>query len=362
MLKRVWFCLAIAAITGCAQTTVVPVESRLARPDLPAVRPVAETEPVSSANDAADDPAIWVHPRDPSKSLVIGTDKQRGLNVYDLDGRLLQTLPDGRMNNVDIRDGFVFNGRAMALVAASNRSNRSIAFYLLDPETGRLAQARKPVPTGFADPYGLCLYARPDGQHYVFVNNSGDGRFRQWRVRADRGDIVVEQVRVFAVGSQAEGCVADDETGALYVAEEDGGFWKYRASADGGDERREIDRVDGASGLVADIEGVAIWQARDGRGFIVLSNQGASSYAVYRREGDNAFIGQFQIVDDPARGIDGVSETDGLALTSQPLGSRFPDGLLVVQDGSNLPAGEHQNFKLVSWREIANVLGLTDLD
>ncbi|MGH2667571.1 MAG: phytase, partial [bacterium] len=35
----------------------------------------AETVPVTSSGDSADDPAIWVNPADPSKSLVIGNDK-----------------------------------------------------------------------------------------------------------------------------------------------------------------------------------------------------------------------------------------------------------------------------------------------
>lgn len=38
-----------------------------------------ETQSVPIDGDAADDPAIWVHPTDPSLSTVIGTDKEGGL-------------------------------------------------------------------------------------------------------------------------------------------------------------------------------------------------------------------------------------------------------------------------------------------
>jgi 3-phytase len=192
---------------------------------------------------------------------------------------------------------------------------------------------------------------------YVFVNNGGDGLFRQWRISAEGGQAAGEQVREFPVGSQAEGCAADDETGALYIAEEAGGFFRYSAKPDGGSERREIDRVDGPNGLAADIEGVEIWAGAGGTGYLVLSNQGADNYAVYRREGDNAFVGLFHIVADPDGGIDGVSETDGLDVVSAPLGARFPAGLLVVQDGRNLAPRERQNFKYVSWRDVAAALG-----
>ncbi len=52
-----------------------------------------ETQPVDDFGDAADDPAIWIHPTRPELSLVIGTNKKRGLEVYDLAGRRIQSSP-----------------------------------------------------------------------------------------------------------------------------------------------------------------------------------------------------------------------------------------------------------------------------
>jgi 3-phytase len=311
---------------------------------------------MSTWGDAADDPAIWVNPRDPAKSVVIGTDKNLGLHVYDLDGKLLQTVAEGRMNNVDVRDGLLVDGKPRTLVAASNRTDKTIALYWLDPQTRKLSRAGDPVPTGLADPYGFCMYADASGI-YAFVNND-DGLFRQWRITAEGGKAVAEKVRDFTVGSQAEGCAADDETGALYVNEEDVALWRYSAKPDGGDARTKVDGVDGPNGLEADLEGVEVWAGKDGKGFIVVSNQGADNYAVYRREGDNAFVGIFHIVADPEHGLDGVSETDGLDVVSANLGPKFPEGLLVVQDGRNLSPRERQNFKYVSWKDVAEALGL----
>lgn len=51
-----------------------------------------ETEPVGAAGDAADDLAFWVHPGDPSQSVVIGTDKEGALEVYDMAGKRLQAI------------------------------------------------------------------------------------------------------------------------------------------------------------------------------------------------------------------------------------------------------------------------------
>ena len=61
--------------------------------------------PVPSRGDAADDPAIWIHPDAPEQSLVVGTDKRSGLLVYDLSGNQLQHLVAGNLNNVDLRTG-----------------------------------------------------------------------------------------------------------------------------------------------------------------------------------------------------------------------------------------------------------------
>ena len=74
---------------------------------------------------------------------------------------------------------------------------------------------------------------------------------------------------------------------------------------------------------------------------------------VYTREPlnrPNAYVKTFKIVD--GNGIDGVQGTDGIDVVSFPLGSAFPQGLFVVQDGDN--AGSRQNFKLVPWEGVVN--------
>ena len=324
------------------------------------VRPRLETPPTQSFGDAADDPAIWVNPADSSRSAVVATDKKLGLYVYDLAGKLLQTLPDGRMNNVDLRADFAFGDGKAPLVATDNRIDKSLMLYRLDPRT-RLLERRvaTPIPTGLADPYGVCMYrSAKSGDYFVFINDGDSGLFKQWRLKADGRNVTAEVVREFTVGSTAEGCVADDETGALYIAEEDVALWRYSAEPDGGDARKQVDKIGGPNPLVADLEGVSLYKQSDGRGYLVVSNQGANNYLLYRREGDNAYVGAFHVVADDARGIDGSSETDGLDVTSAPLGSAFPQGLLVVQDGRNLQPSERQNYKYVSWEDIAAAMQL----
>ena len=221
------------------------------------VTATVETVPVLSYGDAADDPAIWIHPTEADKSLVIGAQKKtRALNVYDLDGFLLQSLPDGRINNVDIRYGFELGGETVDIVAGSNRSTDSLSFWRIHAESRTLENVTDGVvPTGMMDPYGLCLYrSSTSGQYYVFVNDT-DGVVKQFLIE-DRGNgrIGASVVREFAVGSQTEGCVADDATGDLYIGEEGVAIWKYGAEPDSGDDREMVDSIEGGN-LDGDIEG-----------------------------------------------------------------------------------------------------------
>jgi len=333
---------------------------RRLEPPMPTVVASVETVPVETDGDAADDPAVWVHPTDPSLSLVIGTQKQSGLYVYGLDGKTLQFLPDGKMNNVDLRDGFMLDGKPVSLVLASNRTDDSIAIYRVDPEARRLVAVADGVQaTGLPDPYGLCLYrSRRSKKTYVFVNDT-EGRMKQWElVDAGGGKVRTKLVREFAFGSQAEGCVADDETGVLYVAEEDVGLWRMSAEPKGGAARTSVAAVAANPALKDDMEGVGLYDLGGGRGYLVLSSQGNNSYAVFRREGANEYIGSFAVVADGATGIDGVSETDGLEVTSRSLGAAFPHGAMIAQDGRNVGPQEHQNFKIISWDAIAASLKL----
>jgi len=339
-----------------------PQDPRVLPPSpIATVMATAETTPVGQGGDAADDPAIWVNPVDPAKSLIIGTDKQAGLGVYDLTGKRLSFAADGKMNNVDLRDGFKLGGRTVTLVTASDRTRNAIAIYALDGATGVLSNVSDGVqPTGLGDPYGLCMYRGRKGQTYVFINDT-DGKMRQWRLApTPAGKVRAELVREFAFETQTEGCVADDETGALYVAEEDVALWKMGAEPKGGAARTLVTSVATNPALKDDLEGVSLYLQPKGAGYIVLSSQGNNSYALFRRDGKHDYVGSFAIIANGAKGIDGASETDGLDVTSAPMGPGFPAGALVVQDGRNVSPPEPQNFKIVPWDAIAAALKLPD--
>ena len=186
------------------------------------VAAAVETEPVNTGGDSADDATVWVNPSDPAQSLVIGTNKKRGLVVYDLTGKEIQVLADGEMNNVDNRD---------TLVTASNRSNNSIAIYRINTETRRLENvAAEEIKT--IEAYGSCMYKSSKTGKLYYIVTSKQGLAEQYELFDTGKSVSAKRVRQIKVGSQLEGCVADDELGYLYVGEEDVGIWKYSAEPD----------------------------------------------------------------------------------------------------------------------------------
>jgi 3-phytase len=202
------------------------------------------------------------------------------------------------------------------------------------------------------------MYRSRTGRTYAFISDP-DGLVRQWELIATpAGKVRAKPVRDVRFSSQTEGCVADDASGRLYVAEEDIGLWRLSAEPNGGDARTSVDAVASNPKLKDDLEGVSIYDLGGGRGYIVVSSQGNNSYAVYSREGDNAYLGSFSVVADGARGIDGISETDGLDVSSRNLGPGFEHGAMIAQDGRNVLPSENQNFKIVSWSDIAAALKL----
>lgn len=309
-----------------------------------------ETAPVPHVGDAADDPAIWVNPADPAKSTIIGTDKQGGLAVYGLDGAQLFYYPDGKINNVDLRYGFPLGGRKVDLVVASDYdSSNSLRVYRVDPQTrGLVDVAARTLGVG-ADIYGLCLYhSAADGRFYAF-DTTRDGQVQQWRLFDDgSGKVDASLVRRIDVGSLSEGCVADDDRGSFYVSEEGVGIWKYGAEPSAGSTRTQVDSTGPLGHLHPDVEGLTIYYAAGGAGYLIASSQGSDLYAVYQRDGRNKYVTTFGL---QAGEVDAVTGTDGIDVASAPLGGRFPKGVFVAQDDDN--TGADQNYKLVPWGGIA---------
>ena len=326
----------LTALTACERsiTGLPPV----------AVPATAETASVAGAGDAADDPGFW-RASDPGESRILGTDKQSGLYVYDLAGETLQYLDVGRMNNIDVRYGFDAGGEIVDIAVATDRTRIGLFVFFIDPVTGAVSEAPGgALPHYFDDPYGLCLWSRPDGGVDVFFTEDDTGRFSQLRLGFEDGTMTSEEVRSFTIGTITEGCTVDDRTGTVYMAEENVGVWIFSADPSAGDDRVMFAEIDNEA-LVADAEGVTLWPSEAYGDRLVVSSQGDSAYAVFDLE-TAELIGRFEIAGGE---IDRTTETDGIDIHAGALPG-YPEGLFLAQDDAEDTGG--QNFKIVDLTDV----------
>lgn len=289
---------------------------------------------VALTNPAAldqDDMCIWLHPEDPALSMVIASDKKANmLFVYSMTGETLQSISvEGKPGNIDLRYGFPLDGKEVDIAAFNERDRSAIHVYIIDLRTRLLSRADdKSIATG--PNYGFCLYrSRRSGKFYAFVVSDEHGQgVEQYELHAtESGQIGGERVRSWKLG-KSEGCVADDETGALYVGEEERGIWKFGAEPSDPDDGTLIAEV-GTHGLEADVEGLTLWRGTEGQGYLIASSQGNGQFKVFERKPPHAYVKTFTVA--------GAGDTDGIDLLNADLGPKFPNGVFALHNGNENP-------------------------
>ena len=326
-----------ALLTGCAAAR--PAMSTGIPPGLlgDTLRPTVISERVL---EDSDDPAIWIDPVRPENSLVLGTDKadtSGGVYVFGLDGRIDRTrtaTPLQRMNNVDVEYGLMLDGRPTDVAVATERNRMMLRVFSL-PEMRPVDGGGIAVFDGDSTraPMGVSLYRRPrDGALFAFVGGKGgpvNGSYLwQFRLEDDgTGSVRARKVREFGAYSglnEIEAIAVDDPLGFVYYSDEGAGIRKYHADPEAGNQELAFF---GMAGFVDDQEGIGIYE-RDARtGYIVVSDQGGSRLQVFTREGsrsDPHAHALLAVIPVSAR------ETDGLEVTSRPIGAAFSRGLLVM--------------------------------
>lgn len=319
------------------------------------VYPVVETTPAHNIGDNADDTCVWINPDKKGDSLIIGDDKHGGLITWNLDGSENQYLDaKSYLNNLDIRYNFKLKNQSVALIGAVNESDKCLSFYKVNSVTREVVKIGN-IALDKEKPYGGCMYKSPKtGKFYFFVNWK-DGTVQQWELNGDSGTIKGNLSRTFNVGSQVEGCVADDELGTFYIGEEDVGLWKYGAEPSDGNKRTSVDNVTDGH-LTADVEGVTLYYGSDkNKGYIICSSQGNNTFQVYDRK-SNKFLGAFTV--GATDTIDETTETDGCDVSNVDFGGQFSNGMFICHDHSN-DGTEYSNHKVVPWKSIAKALNLS---
>jgi 3-phytase len=342
------------AATG---TTKPPERDDSPPPVGKAIGAIGSTDTVPDRGEL-EDLALWVHPTDPKKSVVIGADKGcNRLFVYDLAGKTLQSISLGPITgddlegvvNVDVRRGFKLGGHAVDVVVATDQANGELAVFTLNRRTRQLQNAAarklKVAPLG----YGVCMYSSSEtGKLYAFVTQEEEkdlgipgGLVQQWELFDADGRIDARRVREMDSGGEAEGCVADDQLGQLYIGNHNAGVFRFGAEPADSTAPVQIDTTGPGGHLVADVEGLALVRTSAQEGYLIASSQGNNSFAVYDRA-DGRFVKNFNIRtgDDKL-----ITEIDGIDATTENLGTAFPRGVFVVQ-------ADGQTFKMIPLQEI----------
>jgi len=320
------------------------------------VTALVETEAVSADinADAADDPAIWINSQNPNKSIVLGTNKKEGLYAYWLDGKIINYRKAGKINNVDLRDGFQYKEQKVVLVAGSNRTNNSISLFYIDPIQLQLSDTIANIQSKVGDVYGVAMYKDAKNQFFIFVNGK-DGQFEQWKVWSDKTGIKKELKRTFKSNSQPEGITINDQNSMLYFGVEEEGIFKMSANPDSTANPRKLAGSDNSNPFIAyDIEGISVFHYNK-KNYLLASIQGSFSYAIFELGEKDKYINSFKIKN---RELDGVEETDGLDIVVTDLLPNFPKGIMIFQDGYNYEGDilKSQNFKFVDFEQITSML------
>lgn len=321
------------------------------------IKPIIITEPVKHDTD---DPAIWLNREDPSESLIIGTDKDKdgALYVFGLDGKIMEqkTVRNlKRPNNVDVEYGLMLNGIPTDIAVATERLENKIRVFSL-PDMESIDNGGIEVFTGEEqrEPMGIALYKRSnDGVIFAIVGRKSgptDGRYL-WQYRLEdngSGYVTGTKVREFGVWSgkaEIEAIAVDDALGYVYYSDENIGIRKYYADPDIENANKEL-ALFGTTGFAEDREGISIYTINDGTGYILVSDQQANAFRIFKREGESGDPHIHQLIK-----VVHVStnESDGSDVTNAVLNDTFPVGLFVAMSND-------KTFQFYSWADIAGDL------
>ena len=304
-----------------------------------------------------DDPAIWIHPDDPSKSLIIGTDKDAdgALYVFDLEGKTIDSLVIRnlqRPNNVDVGYGLSLGDKKVDFAVTGERLTSKLRFYSL-PDMKEIATGGIEIYEGesgseFRDLMGVAVYHdQVNEKHYVIAGRKSgptDGTYLwQYEIIGSNAGIQLELVRKFGKFSgkkEIEAIAVDHQLGFVYYSDEGVGVRKYYAAPSKGNEELALLAT---TGFTQDHEGISIYHLDDQTGYILVSDQEVNQFHVFPREGSENNPHQHDLITVIKTS---TVSSDGSEVTSLPLNSTFSKGLFVAMS-------EDKTFHFYRWEDLA---------
>lgn len=316
------------------------------------IKPAFVTDPVKHDSD---DPAIWVNPADPAQSLVIGTDKEEdgALYVYDLKGKIIKEVRNlKRPNNVDVAYGLQLGGKPVDIAVTTERYTHKLRIFSL-PDMQPVDNGGIPVFEGetgqdYRAVMGIAMYTDPSGKIYAVVgrkNGPTNGTYLWQYLLEDNGSgrvkaTVVRKFGKYSGRKEIEAIAVDNELGYIYCSDEQVGVRKYHADPAKGNEELALF---GTKGFAEDHEGISIYKTPGNTGYILVSNQAANQYMVYRREGTNGNPHDHSLIRIVKTS---TNQSDGAEIVSIPLNEDFKHGIFVAMS-------DNKTFQFYRWEDLA---------
>ncbi|RCH54013.1 3-phytase [Mucilaginibacter hurinus] len=342
----------LSALAGCGyKQQSATAQKPVATDSVGKLVPVVITDTVTHDTD---DPAIWINPADASKSLIVGTDKDvnGALYVFDLEGKVVNKVANlKRPNNVDIAYGLLLGGKPVDIAVVTERKTHKLRIFSL-PDMKAVDNGGIPVFEGettadYRDLMGIALYTSPAKEIYAIVGRKTgptDGTYLWQYLLTDDGSGKVKATlkRKFGKYSgkkEIESIAADNELGYIYYADEGAGVHKYYADPAKGNHELAFF---GTRDFAEDVEGISIYKTGAGTGYILVSDQQANKFNVYKREGSAENHNEHTVI---ASIPFSTLESDGSEVTNVNLNKRFPKGLFVAMTNG-------KTFHYYDWRDI----------
>ncbi|MCJ8330174.1 MAG: phytase, partial [Lentisphaeria bacterium] len=201
--------------------TVLILVSYCRAGDVPIIAPRVNLKNKHTKNQT--DLCIWEHATGKHLStLIVSDSKSQKIFVYDLQGRLLQTINAVLPGDIDIRYNVPFNNRKIDIIGFNQRKkSASIVLFEVDRDTRKLKRIdNKRLRT--KESTASCLYQNRQGKLYSFIATD-TGKIHQYEL-SSKGDVFVHKlIRTVNINendleTSIKSCAADDVYGVIYLS------------------------------------------------------------------------------------------------------------------------------------------------